>query len=295
MFKKTAALVLFANVAVLAAGCAKTGMPTMANAQGAGASVPTIMAANGKEFSLGFDDARYKQVEKKTKVKKLPRQGLLPTKVDLRDACTPVVSQGKLGACTAFATGKGFREFQQKKLGERTVPLSAMFLYYEARKRWGNETQPTGSTISDNMAVLQEFGMATDATMPYDITQYMIKPTAEAYTEAKEFKYSNGIRVGSFDDAQVAMAKGEPVLFAFDVMESFRKIGPDGKMPVPAAGEKRLGGHAVMAVGYDSQAQMVTVRNSWGPDWADKGYFYMPYAVFKTTARDVWTADVTKK
>lgn len=290
MFKKTAALVLFANVAIMATGCAKTALPTSMAQVKATAKVPTIMAANGKEFALGFDDARYKQVEKKVKVRKLPRQNMLPTRIDLAETCSPVANQSKLGACTAFAVGKGFREFQINKRNERKVALSAMYLYYEARARWGNENEPTGSTITDNMAVLEEKGMATDATMPYDIAKYMIAPTAAAHAEAKEFRYSDGVRIGSFDDVQAALAKGEAVMFAYDVMESFRRIGPDGMMPVPQPGEKRLGGHAVLAVGYDNQKQVVKVRNSWGADWADHGYFYMPYAVFKQTARDVWTA-----
>jgi C1A family cysteine protease len=289
LFKKTAALVLLANVAVMAAGCAKGVMPTAPQMKGA-AGIPTIMTKGGKEFALGFDDARYKQVEKKTKVRKLPRQALLPTRADVSELCSPVANQSKLGACTAFAVGKGFREFQINKRNERKVPLSAMYLYYEARALWGNTQEPTGSTITDNISVLEDKGMATDATMPYDITKYMIAPTAAAHAEAKEFKYTGAVRVGSMDDVQAALAKGEPVLFAFDVMQSFRSIGPDGVMPVPQAGEKRLGGHAVMAVGYDNQKQLVKVRNSWGADWADHGYFYMPYSVFKSTARDIWTA-----
>ena len=292
MFKKPATFVLLANLALVATGCAKAGVPTAIATATKAAGVPTIMTASGKEFGLGFDDARYQQVAKKTKVRKLPRQALLPTRVDLRDTCSPVANQGKLGACTAFATGKGFREFQINRRNERKTPLSAMFLYYEARALWGNTNEPTGSTCSDNISVLEDKGMCPDETMPYDVAKYMIKPTAQAYDQAKEFKFSGAVRIGTLDDAQAAMAKGEAVLFAFDVMESFRKIGPDGVMPVPQAGEKRLGGHAVLAVGFDSQKQLVTVRNSWGADWADHGYFYMPYAVFQKTARDIWTAGV---
>lgn len=289
MFKQTATVVLFANVALIATGCAKTALPMAPVAGLNKGGVPTIMTAGGKEFALGFDDARYKAVEKKTKVKKLPKQGLLPTRIDLADKCSPVGNQGKIGSCTAFATGKGFREFQAIKHKERTSDLSAMFLYYESRARWGNTQEPTGSTISDNIAVLEEKGMCTEATMPYDVTKYMIAPSVAQYSEAKEFKYAGAVRISAMDDVQVALSNGEPVPFAFDVMESFRKIGPDGVMPVPAAGEKRLGGHAVMAVGYDNQKQQVKVRNSWGATWADGGYFYMPYAVFQKTARDVWT------
>ena len=64
-------------------------------------------------------------------------------------------------------------------------------------------------------------------------------------------------------------------------------------MPVPAAGESVLGGHAVCAVGYDDAKQCLIVRNSWGADWGDHGYFYMPYAFASDAANDAmdwWTA-----
>jgi len=288
--KQTALFVLIANAALVAAGCAKApGLPMTAGAR-AKAAVPTIMTKSGKEFSLGFDDNRYKQVAKKAKVRKMPRQALLPTRVDLRDQCSPVGNQGKMGSCTAWSVGKGFREFQINKRNERKVPLSAMFIYYEARAAWGNTQEPTGSTIYDNMVVLEEKGICTDESFPYDVTKYMIKPTTAMYQEAKECTSSGASHISTLDDMQSALAQGEVVRFAFDVMESFRTVGTDGMMPVPKAGEKRLGGHAVMAVGYDSQKQVVIVRNSWGTDWADKGYFYMPYEVVRTKGRDMWTA-----
>lgn len=287
--KKFLPLVLLTNVAAIMAGCGQGPIVT-AGAERAQASLPTIMA-NGKEYTLGFDDTRYKAVAKKTKVTKFPRQALLPTQVDNAENCSPVADQSKLGACTAFSVGKGFREFELKRRGERVVSTSALFLYYESRRRWGSTDRDSGSTITDAMAVLESTGVATEEAFPYDITKFMIQPPAAAYEEAKEFKYNEAIRISSLDDAQIALAKGRTVAFAYDVMESFRSIGADGLMPVPKPGEKRLGGHAVLAVGYDNQKQLVKVRNSWGSKWADKGHFYMPYAVFKSTARDIWTAD----
>jgi C1A family cysteine protease len=52
-----------------------------------------------------------------------------------------------------------------------------------------------------------------------------------------------------------------------------------------------LGGHAVLAVGYDSAANRFIVRNSWGPAWAMKGYFTMPfeYLLDGNLSDDFWT------
>lgn len=46
-------------------------------------------------------------------------------------------------------------------------------------------------------------------------------------------------------------------------------------MPKPT--ERLLGGHAVLAVGYDEKPRRFIVRNSRGGGWGMKGHFTMPY------------------
>jgi len=59
---------------------------------------------------------------------------------------------------------------------------------------------------------------------------------------------------------------------------------------MPKTGEQPLGGHAVMAVGYDDKKGCVLVRNSWGPHWGESGYFWMPYEFISNPnlASDMW-------
>jgi C1A family cysteine protease len=61
-------------------------------------------------------------------------------------------------------------------------------------------------------------------------------------------------------------------------------------VPMPDQSEQLLGGHAVMVVGYEDTLQCFIVRNSWGPDWGDKGYFYLPYNYLLDTnlSDDFW-------
>jgi hypothetical protein len=64
-----------------------------------------------------------------------------------------------------------------------------------------------------------------------------------------------------------------------------------GRVPMPAHGESQVGGHAVLAVGYDEDARRFLVRNSWGTGWGQAGYFTMPYAYLLNSdlADDLWT------
>jgi C1A family cysteine protease len=77
------------------------------------------------------------------------------------------------------------------------------------------------------------------------------------------------------------------------VYESFEseEMAKTGHLQMPLSGEKQLGGHAVLAVGYQDSSQTFIVRNSWGTDWGIKGYFTMPYPYLLqgTLASDFWT------
>jgi C1A family cysteine protease len=48
-------------------------------------------------------------------------------------------------------------------------------------------------------------------------------------------------------------------------------------MTMPGKKEKTRGGHAVLGVGYDDNSKCFIIKNSWGENWGDKGFFYMPY------------------
>jgi C1A family cysteine protease len=276
--------------ATTAVGCGTNNLPTSAVATRNALSAGSI-TVQGVTRSLGYNFDRSDKLAPKAHKQHMIRQGLLPKTVDNRNFASAVADQGHLGSCTAFAMGKGLREYLAKKNGERTVSLSALFLYYEERVQMGTVNQDSGATITDGMEVLSHTGIATEESWPYDINQFKVKPPAAAYSSAGEFKLHDATQLESFDDVKTALAKGQPVAFGFRVYESFRKVGADGMMPVPASNERLLGGHAVLAVGYDDEKKVLVVRNSWGEKWGDHGYFYMPYQVASGfQARDFWTA-----
>jgi C1A family cysteine protease len=273
------------------AGCGHAGsLPMSANAAALSGGAPVIMAA-GVERKLGFDMKRYQTVfAPRARKQHLVRQGLLPASADLRAQQAPVYDQGQLGSCTGFAIGKGFREFLQRKNGESQTPLSAMWLYYNERVAQGTVKQDSGATLTEGFTILHSKGIATDSTWAYDITKFAVKPPAAADVSAAANKVANPVQLANIDDVKAQIAAGYDVSFGFTVYASFRNIKADGIMPLPAANEAAIGGHAVNVVGYDDAKQVLIVRNSWGAAWGDKGYFYMPYAAFSKDADDMWSA-----
>lgn len=89
-------------------------------------------------------------------------------------------------------------------------------------------------------------------------------------------------------------ASTEPqFVFGFSVYESFEsaEVARTGVANMPGRKETLLGGHAVMAVGYDDKSGRFLVRNSWGARWGQEGCFTMPYEYLleENLSADFWT------
>lgn len=218
----------------------------------------------------------------------------LPTKVDLRAGCSPVVDQGQLGSCTANAIASGLREYLELKAGQPLTTLSRLFLYYEERSLEGTIGEDSGAEIRDGMKVLNQIGVCPESDWPYDINTFTNPPTNQEVTDAAAYKINEYHRITSLNLLKAALAQGLPVVIGIDVYESFEsdQVAKTGIIPMPNTDtEKYLGGHAVLVVGYDDNRDIFFVRNSWGTLWGDQGYFYLPYNYYnKGYVSDCWTS-----
>jgi C1A family cysteine protease len=107
----------------------------------------------------------------------------------------------------------------------------------------------------------------------------------------KVLQYSRLVQVLS--QLKGCLADGYPFVFGFTVYESFEgpEVAKTGVVPLPGPGDAAIGGHAVLAVGYDDNEERFIVRNSWGPGWGMNGYFTLPYSYVTNSnlADDLWT------
>lgn len=217
----------------------------------------------------------------------------LPSKVDLRPQCPPVYDQGQLGSCTANAIGGAF-EFELLKQKLTDFMPSRLFIYYNERAIEGTVDSDSGAQIRDGIKSIAKQGVCAETEWPYVITKFRAKPSAQAYKDAlKNQALSYQRLVQSLTQFKGCLASGYPFVFGITVYESFEspQVAKTGNVPMPSHKEKTLGGHAIMAVGYDDASQRLIVRNSWGPKWGQKGYFTLPYAyaIDADLASDFWT------
>jgi C1A family cysteine protease len=222
-----------------------------------------------------------------------PRVAKLPDVVDLRKQCPPVYDQGQLGSCTANAIGAAL-EFDRMKQKLNVFTPSRLFIYYNERVMEHTVKSDSGAQIRDGIKSVGTQGDCPEREWPYNINKFAVAPTKKCYTDALKYKAIQYMRVTqSLTLMQGCLAEGFPFVFGFTVYESFESaaVAKNGMMPMPKSGEKVLGGHAVLAVGYDNNKHVFIVRNSWGDGWGDAGYFYMPFAYLldNNLSDDLWT------
>jgi C1A family cysteine protease len=235
----------------------------------------------------------------------------LAASVDLRDQCPDVYNQGRIGSCTANAIA-GALEFDMMKQGQDAVTPSRLFIYYNERAMERTIPSDAGAMIRDGIKSVAVQGDCPESLWTYDDTPAdpatnLFPPGAKAATKPNRTCYREAVKhkalsYHSIDqnlaDMKGCLAEGYPFVFGFAVFASFEseEVAKTGNVPMPGSGEKPIGGHAVLAVGFDDDDALFIVRNSWGDGWGDAGYFYMPYAYLldDNLADDFWTIRVVR-
>lgn len=222
-----------------------------------------------------------------------PLAGELPKMVDLRPLCPPVFDQGRLGSCTANA-GVAARMM----LAHSDTLLSRLYLYYKERELEGTIAQDSGATMRSICKALATYGVCREFFWPYRPDRFADPPPVWANWAAQEYRIS---AYRSFDAAALEAIKrylafkNQPIMAGVDVYQSFESQAATqtGVIPLPnPATERLLGGHAILLVGYQEAQQRFIFRNSWGTDWGDSGYGYLPYAYITAGyAFDFWVLE----
>lgn len=234
----------------------------------------------------------------------------LPATKSLRQWCSPIEDQEDIGSCTAHAAVGMLEYFERKSFGKHTN-ASRLFVYKTTRNLM-KVTGDTGAYLRSVMGALTLFGAPPESYYPYDTSKFDEEPSAFLYSYAQNYQALSYYRLdppGTSNAALLTQIKtnlnsGLPAMFGFTVYDSYDQSNSNGgSFPFPTRQESILGGHAVLAIGYDDSFKVrnkltggvetvgaIEIRNSWGTSWGSAGYGWLPYDyVTKGLTSDWWS------
>lgn len=243
-------------------------------------------------------------------------QAAAPAAIDnsLSPAFPEIRSQGYIGSCACFSTVYYYKTYQEakergwnEKNALNDIKFSPAFIYNLI-----NGGVDEGSHPAVAMEEIVHKGVPTWAAMPYDGRDYTDWGGSSAWRSALSYRAATSGYISQHSDEGLSLLKqhlvnGDCAIVCSWVFENWYDWfdgDPDNGNGEGQGGvdnfvlyENRggyLGAHAMTLVGYDDSRTYVgadgqthagafKVANSWGPAFADNGFFWMSYDFLKLT------------
>lgn len=209
----------------------------------------------------------------------------VPSKFSLREKMTPVKHQKNLGSCVAFAMS-AVKEYFDKAEYNKDIDLSEQFLYGECKQIDGFPGVQ-GTTARAALTILKNKGECEEEYFPYEaLYPPNGSPKSGYLSNAEIYKIQTYAGVmPSIEDIRQALYVNGPVSLAINIYDSFLLSQNNGGF-VPEPSGSLHGGHLVCIVGYDDDKEwggykgFLEIKNSWGTNYGDRGYVWIPYSVY---------------
>ncbi|OVA03798.1 Peptidase C1A [Macleaya cordata] len=200
---------------------------------------------------------------------------LLPLTKDWREVgiVSPVKNQGHCGSCWTFST-TGALEAAYKQAFGKAISLSEQQLV-DCAGAFNNFGCNGGLPSQAFEYIKYNGGLETEEAYPYTGVGGSCKFSSQ--NVGIKVLDSVNITQGAEDELKHAVALVRPVSIAFEVIHEFR-LYKGGVFTSDACGSTPMDvNHAVLAVGYgvENGVPYWLIKNSWGEDWGDNGYFKM--------------------
>lgn len=209
--------------------------------------------------------------------------GTLPKSADLKKYFPPIKNQGEQGACSSFSLTSVFEYFINNETHQND-DMSEAYVYYNAREIQGDTSIDEGANLYNVIRGMAAKGVCLEELCPYDSSVFDKRPSDEAYEDGKEHTVTTAKDIPvSVESVKSAINDGYPVVGCFRIFESLQD-NTSGYIPMPTDNERNSEEekfHAMVICGYNDKHGHFIVRNSWGTDFGDKGYCYLPYSYLR--------------
>jgi C1A family cysteine protease len=217
--------------------------------------------------------------------------------VDLREWDTRVEDQKTLGSCVGQALTGAYEMMLRRNYPNNFTELSSLFVYYNARLNEDLTDIDAGTTIRSAIQGIARYGVCTEELWPYDVEKFDIRPSPEAYSDGRKRTLENYRRLYGIPEMTTAINNNRPVVIGMSVYSQFIDISKTN--PVVELPENKFadyyGEHAVFLVGYNKDKKQLLAKNSFGSEWGENGYFWIPYDYARSEVFEAWIFDIVLK
>jgi C1A family cysteine protease len=206
-----------------------------------------------------------------------------------------VEDQGMLGSCAAEAITCAYELQVKYQYPDQFAELSRLFLYYNTRVLENTIAEDAGVFRMKNALIsLKNQGICSEDLWPYDISKFAEQPSQAAYQDALRRKIKSYKLVPGVMEILENLNNNIPVVIGIEIFDRFLTINKsDPVVKLPSIREESLGGHAMCVLGYSLEKAQFYVKNSFGTQWGDSGYCWIPFEYLTQYAFENWIFEIT--
>ncbi len=212
----------------------------------------------------------------------------LPAALDWRDKdggdwTTPIRDQLACGSCWAFGSIAALESQINIAANEPAIDVDLSEQFLLSYSGGGCDGWDQDST----MDFLRDAGTVDETSLPYQANDAIPGGTALPFVGGRKWNLESWgwVSLGTPTPDEIkAYLQERPLVTAFDVYEDFRYY--TGGVYEHVEGEK-VGGHMVSIVGWNDDDECWIVKNSWGTDWGENGFFRIKWGECEI---DYWAA-----
>jgi hypothetical protein len=219
----------------------------------------------------------------------------LPRTVSLKPYAPFAGDQGEYGTCTAWSSAYAARTIlesitlnRQDRLRSTASVFSPNFVYKSMFIHNGQPDDPggqRGAAVAWALTFIRDKGpvkmLEQEKRTDFKRIPLSLFSNTRTYPIAE---YATLFRSNTQDSTtkiqmvKKSLAESKPVVIGMNCPDSFSRARDVWRPPESPGGN--YGGHAMCVVGYDDARGAFEVQNSWGTDWGNAGFIWIPYDVF---------------
>lgn len=217
--------------------------------------------------------------------------------VNLTQYDSAVGDQDHLGSCASFSITSAYENLVNQKYPNYFSDLSKLYHYYHTRYLERTVGQDFGVLhLRNAFKSIKDYCICAEEFWIYNVYKFDVQPPPPAYSDSTKRTILNYASLNGTTETINAINENYPVVVGMDVFHDFMELNSSNPvLSMPGPMDYSLGGHAVCLVGYSIPEKRFLAKNSFGKDWGNNGYCWIPFDYSDSYIFDRWIFNINNQ